>query len=91
MPATDLRGGVLVSASTHGWETFLISRICAGIGTGAESAIIAPYLAEFVARRFRGSFVGSLAGFFSFGFVAAALFGYMIVPASDKAGASSSF
>jgi putative MFS transporter len=72
-----------VSASTHGWETFLISRICAGVGTGAESAIIAPYLAEFVARRFRGSFVGSLAGFFSFGFVAAALLGYMIVPASD--------
>ncbi|MFL9900358.1 MFS transporter [Paraburkholderia fungorum] len=73
-----------VSASTHGWETFLISRICAGIGTGAESAIIAPYLAEFVARRFRGSFVGSLAGFFSFGFVAAALLGYMIVPASAE-------
>ena len=51
------------------------------MGTGAESAIIAPYLAEFVARRFRGSFTGALAGFFSFGFVAAALLGYFIVPA----------
>jgi putative MFS transporter len=70
----------LVSATTHIWPTFLVSRIFAGLGTGAESAIIAPYLAEFVARRYRGSFVGSLAGFFSFGFVAAALLGYLIVP-----------
>lgn len=70
-----------VSAMTGSWSTFLVSRIVAGIGTGAESAIIAPYLAEFVARRFRGSFTGALAGFFSFGFVAAALLGYFIVPA----------
>ena len=54
------------------------------MGTGAESAIIAPYLAEFVARRYRGSFTGALAGFFSFGFVAAALLGYFIVPAYDN-------
>jgi MFS transporter, putative metabolite:H+ symporter len=74
----------LVSASTHAWPTFLASRIFAGLGTGAESAIIAPYLAEFVARRYRGAFVGSLAGFFSFGFVAAALLGYLIVPATPE-------
>ena len=72
----------LVSAMTHVWPTFLVARIFAGLGTGAESAIIAPYLAEFVARRYRGTFVGSLAGFFSFGFVAAALLGYLIVPAT---------
>lgn len=74
----------LVSASTHAWPSFLVSRIFAGFGTGAESAIIAPYLAEFVARRYRGSFVGSLAGFFSFGFVGAALLGYLIVPATPE-------
>jgi len=73
----------VVSAMVHTWPTFLVARIVAGLGTGAESAIIAPYLAEFVARRYRGVFVGSLAGFFSFGFVAAALLGYLIVPASD--------
>jgi len=72
----------IISATTHTWPAFLISRIFAGLGTGAESAIIAPYLAEFVARRYRGTFVGSLAGFFSFGFVAAALLGYLIVPAA---------
>ena len=74
----------LVSAATHIWPTFLVARIFAGLGTGAESAIIAPYLAEFVARRYRGTFVGSLAGFFSFGFVAAALLGYLIVPATPE-------
>lgn len=73
----------LGSAMTHDWPTFLASRICAGFGSGAESVIIAPYLTEFVAKKYRGSFVGSLAGFFSFGFVAAALLGYFIVPASD--------
>ncbi|MCY0386803.1 MFS transporter [Robbsia sp. Bb-Pol-6] len=74
----------LASAMTHGWPTFLVSRIVAGFGTGAESAIIAPYLAEFVSRRYRGTFVGSLAGFFSFGFVAAALLGYLVVPATPQ-------
>ncbi|WP_429498073.1 MFS transporter [Robbsia andropogonis] len=73
----------LGSAMTHDWPTFLASRICAGFGSGAESVIIAPYLTEFVAKKYRGAFVGSLAGFFSFGFVAAALLGYFIVPASD--------
>ncbi|APR39812.1 MFS transporter [Paraburkholderia sp. SOS3] len=71
----------IVSATTHSWPAFLASRIVSGVGTGAESAIIAPYLAEFVARRYRGLFTGSLAGFFSFGFVGAALLGYFIVPA----------
>ena len=71
----------LASALVDSWQPFFAARIVAGIGTGAESAIIAPYLAEFVARRLRGSFTGSLAGFFSFGFVAAALLGYFIVPA----------
>ncbi len=74
----------LVSATVNDWPSFFATRIVAGMGTGAESAIIAPYLAEFVARRFRGSFTGALAGFFSFGFVAAALLGYFIVPAQDN-------
>ncbi|SIT49757.1 Major facilitator superfamily MFS_1 [Paraburkholderia piptadeniae] len=73
----------VVSAMTDSWPTFLAARIVAGMGTGAESAIIAPYLAEFVAKRYRGIFTGALAGFFSFGFVAAALLGYFIVPAFD--------
>lgn len=70
------------SAMVNDWNSFLVLRVLAGLGTGAESVIIAPYLSEFVARRYRGTFTGALAGFFSFGFVAAALLGYLIVPAS---------
>ncbi len=71
----------LFSGMVNDWTVFLGLRIVAGFGAGAESAIIAPYLSEFVARRYRGTFTGALAGFFSFGFVAAALLGYFIVPA----------
>jgi len=71
----------LCSGLVDDWTHFLGLRIFAGFGTGAESVIIAPYLSEFVARRYRGAFTGALAGFFSFGFVAAAVLGYLIVPA----------
>jgi len=47
--------------------------------------IVAPFLAEFVASRYRGRFTGSLAGFFSFGFVGAALLGNFIIPLAPVA------
>jgi putative MFS transporter len=75
----------LASALANDWGFFLAARIVAGLGTGAESAIVAPFLSEFVARRYRGSFTGSLAGFFSFGFVAAALLGYLVIPLAPNA------
>ena len=46
----------LASATAHDWPFFLATRIVAGLGTGAESAIVAPFLSEFVARRYRGAF-----------------------------------
>ena len=70
----------MANAFVHNWQLFFLFRVLAGIGMGAEGAIIAPYLSEFVASRYRGRFTGALAGFFSFGFVAAALLGYFIVP-----------
>jgi MFS transporter, putative metabolite:H+ symporter len=68
------------NAFVNDWHTFFVLRAFAGIGMGAEGAIIAPYLVEFVSNRYRGSFTGALAGFFSFGFVAAALIGYFVIP-----------
>jgi MFS transporter, putative metabolite:H+ symporter len=75
----------LASAFANDWGFFLGTRIVAGLGTGAESAIVAPFLSEFVAKRYRGAFTGSLAGFFSFGFVAAALLGYLVIPLAPNA------
>ncbi len=74
----------LIAAFAPNWQFFFWWRVAAGFGTGAESAIIAPFLAEFVQKKYRGRFVGSLAGFFSFGFVFAALLGYFVVPASGR-------
>ncbi|MET4134367.1 MFS transporter [Pseudarthrobacter sp. PvP090] len=70
----------LVAALSWNFEIFLIARVLAGLGAGAESAIIAPFLSEFVPSHRRGWFIGALAGFFSFGFVAAALIGRFVVP-----------
>jgi len=69
----------VIAAFSPSYELFLVARVLAGAGAGAESAIIAPFLSEFVPARRRGWFVGALAGFFSFGFVGAALIGRFVV------------
>jgi putative MFS transporter len=74
-----------LSALAMTWPQFFALRIIAGFGTGAESVIVAPFLAEFVASRYRGQFTGALAGFFSFGFVGAALLGNAIIPLAPLA------
>jgi putative MFS transporter len=74
----------LVAACSMNWEFLFWSRVVSGVGLGAESAIIAPFLSEFVQSKFRGRFIGSLAGFFSFGYVGAALLGYFVVPSHSE-------
>ncbi len=72
-----------LSRPAPNYAVFVGARVLAGLGTGAESATIAPFLAEFVPPARRGWFLGALAGFFSFGFVGAALIGRFVVPLSD--------
>ena len=72
------------AAFSPNWGFLFWSRVIAGFGTGAESAIVAPFLSEFIQSKYRGRYVGSLSGFFSFGFVFAALLGYFIVPAGPS-------
>ena len=70
----------LASALVSSFPMLIACRIIGGVGAGAEGAIVAPFLSELVSRSYRGKFAGSLAGFFSFGYVGAALLGYFIVP-----------
>ncbi len=70
----------VVSALSPNEMVFFGARVVAGFGTGAESAIIPAFLSEFVPGRLRGRFIGALAGFFSFGYVSAALLGRFVVP-----------
>lgn len=69
-------------ALVNDWHQFFALRVIGGIGMGAEAAIIAPFLSEFVGARYRGRFTASLAAFFSFGFVISAVVGYILVPMS---------
>ncbi|MFP3534140.1 MFS transporter, partial [Burkholderia sp. SIMBA_042] len=65
----------LISSQVDHWQAFYAIRIFAGFGAGAESAIVAPFLSEFVARKYRGAFTGALAGFFAIGYVISAILG----------------
>ncbi|MET8247801.1 MFS transporter [Streptomyces sp. NPDC005202] len=77
-------GMTLVAAFSPNYWVLFTFRVLAGAGIGAESAIIAPYLSEFVPGRHRGRFIGAVAGFFSFGYVVSALIGrYVISPFDD--------
>src|SRR6185437_12723921 len=69
----------LASASASDWHTFFALRIVAGFGSGAETVVIAPFLAEFVPRRYRGIFCGALVGFMSFGYLGSSILGFTVV------------
>ncbi|TDD26819.1 MFS transporter [Kribbella turkmenica] len=68
------------AAFSPNFEALFAFRVLAGVGIGAESAIIAPYLAEFVPGRYRGRFIGSVAGFFAFGYVLCAVLSRIVIP-----------
>lgn len=69
----------LVAAASMNWEVFFALRVIAGIGIGAESAVIPTYIAELIPAKRRGLFVGGVAGFLAFGYISAALIGYFVV------------
>lgn len=74
----------LIGAGASTWQFLFWCRLIAGLGFGAEAAIVCPFFSEFVPGKSRGKYIGGLAGFFSFGFVIAAVLGYNIVPASPN-------
>ena len=76
--------GSLLGACSPTFGFLFFARVVAGVGTGAESAIVAPFLAEFIQSKYRGRYLGSLSGFFGFGFVLAAVLGYAVVPAAKE-------
>lgn len=73
------------SAWTSSWEAFFLWRVVAGVGTSAESAIVAPFLSEFAAPAFRGRYIGVLVSLFSVGFLTAAALSYVVIPLEPTA------
>lgn len=74
----------LVAAFSMNWQVFFVLRVLAGIGIGAESAVIPTYVAELIPAKRRGLFVGAVAGFLAFGYVLASLIGYFVVAQFDE-------
>lgn len=74
----------LVAALAPSYEVFLGARFLAGIGIGADAAILVCYMSEFFPKRRRGLMVGVGLSFFAFGAVAAALLGrFLIAPVEN--------
>ncbi|MGJ8538479.1 MFS transporter [Heyndrickxia coagulans] len=70
----------IISAFSTNWTSFFWFRVLAGFGTGGETAIIAPYVAEMVSSKFRGRYTSLLTSFFPIGNLLAGALAYFIVP-----------
>ncbi len=69
---------LLMGTATSLPELF-IWRALAGIGIGAETALIAPYISEFLPARVRGKFVTRTVGFLAFGYVLAGVVAPLVI------------
>lgn len=73
----------LIGAFSVNWEMLFITRLIGGLGTGAEIPVISALAAELVGRRYRGRFIGAIAGFFALGYVFAAGLAWALIPHFD--------
>lgn len=72
--ATALAGGIAV---------LLVLRFVTGLGLGAELPVASTLVSEFAPTKIRGRVVVLLEAFWAVGWVAAALIGYLVVPAQN--------
>jgi putative MFS transporter len=72
------------SALSAGVGMLLVLRFITGLGLGAELPVASTLVSEYAPARIRGRVVVILEAFWAVGWVAAALIGYLVVPASDN-------
>lgn len=73
----------VAAAFSPNWLAFFALRVVAGVGTGAEAVVIAPFLAEFAPSKNRGRYLGVLAVGFGGGYMIAAAIGRLVVPLDE--------
>ena len=74
---------VLMATSTDPTQLF-VWRMLSGIGLGAESVLVTPYLAELVPARHRSTFLGRTVAFFGYGGVLAGIVAVFVIgPVAD--------
>ncbi|HWL78989.1 MFS transporter [Microbacterium sp.] len=71
------------SALVGGIMLLLILRFFVGLGLGAELPVASTYVSEFAPARMRGRLIVILEAFWAVGWTAAALIGFLVIPASD--------
>ncbi|MFJ8949280.1 MFS transporter [Streptomyces sp. NPDC102381] len=69
---------LLMATATDPTQLF-VWRALSGIGVGAESVLVAPYISEFLPARYRGRFVARTVGFLSFGYILAGVVAAVLV------------
>jgi putative MFS transporter len=72
------------SALVAGLSALLVLRFLVGLGLGAELPVASTYVSEFAPARMRGRLIVILEAFWAVGWTAAALIGYLVIPASDN-------
>jgi MFS transporter, putative metabolite:H+ symporter len=70
------------SALATGVAVLLVLRFLTGLGLGAELPVASTLVSEYAPARIRGRIVVILEAFWAFGWLGAALVGYLVVPAS---------
>ena len=69
----------LLMATSTGTAELFVWRALSGVGIGAESALIAPYISEFLPARHRGRFVARTVGFLAFGYILAGVIAPLVI------------
>ncbi len=71
------------SALVGGVAALLVLRFLVGLGLGAELPVASTYVSEFAPARIRGRLIVVLEAFWALGWTAAAVIGFLVIPASD--------
>jgi len=72
------------SALVGGLAMLLVLRFVVGLGLGAELPVASTYVSELAPARMRGRLIVILEAFWAVGWTAAALIGYLVIPASPN-------
>ncbi|MGG7466496.1 MFS transporter [Plantibacter sp. YIM 135347] len=77
--------GIATGLSALSWSlgVLIVLRVIVGLGLGAELPVASTLVSEFAPPKIRGRIIVLLEAFWAFGWIVAALIGYLVVPLSD--------
>ncbi|MHA6738524.1 MFS transporter [Rhodococcus erythropolis] len=76
----------LLMGTANSLPELFVWRALAGVGIGAETALIAPYISEFLPARVRGKFVTRTVGFLAFGYILAGVVAPLVISPNPAVG-----